>query len=161
MPALGANGAYAVGWSAVGGANAYTLERSDNGGGWSVVYSGVGTGQSYSGQAGGTYAFRVKGCNAAGCGPYSATGTVQVVHAPSTAPGVSAPASNGTGSYTVTWSGVGGATSYQVQEQVNGGGWTALYNGAATSVGVTASSATTSPPSSLKWSAATSTSCAA
>ncbi|TXH12199.1 MAG: RHS repeat protein [Gammaproteobacteria bacterium] len=137
VPALGANGAYAVGWSVVSGANAYTLERSDNGGAWSVVYSGAGTGQSYSSQAGGTYAFRVKGCNAAGCGPYSATGTVQVVHTPSTAPGVSAPASNATDSYTISWSGVGGATSYQVQEQVNGGGWTALYSGAATSIGVT------------------------
>lgn len=136
VPALGANGAYAVGWSAVGGANAYTLERSDNGGAWTAVYNGAGTGQSYSGQAVGSYAFRVKGCNAAGCGPYSATGTVQVLYAPASAPGVSAPASNGTGSYTVSWSGVGGATSYQLQEQVSGGGWSTLYDGAAASVGI-------------------------
>lgn len=137
VPALGANGAYAVGWSGIGGATSYVLERSDNGGGWSPVYSGAGTGQSYSGQAAGTYAFRVTGCNAAGCGPYSATGTVQVLYAPASAPGVSAPATNGTGSYTVSWSGVGGATSYQLQEQVGGGAWTALYDGGAVSVGVT------------------------
>lgn len=136
VPVLGANGSYAVGWSAVGGSDTYVLERSDNGGGWSGIYSGGATGQSYSGQAGGTYAFRVKGCNAAGCGPYSATGTVQVVHAPSSAPGVSSPATNGTGSYTVSWSGVSGATSYQVQEQVGGGGWSTIYNGAANSVGL-------------------------
>ena len=137
VPALGANGAYAVGWSAVGGANAYTLERSGNGGAWSVVYNGAGTGQSYSGQAAGSYAFRVKGCNAAGCAPYSATGTVQVLYAPASAPGVSTPASNGTGSYTVSWGGVGGATSYLVQEQVSGGAWSTIYDGAATSIGVT------------------------
>lgn len=37
----------------------------------------------------------------------------------------------------VSWSGVGGATSYQVQEQANGGGWSTIYSGAATSIGVT------------------------
>ncbi|WP_165967334.1 RHS repeat protein [Luteimonas aestuarii] len=137
VPAVGANGSYAVSWSSVGGADSYILERNFNGGAWSAVYSGAGTGQSYSGQAGGSYSLQVKGCNAAGCGPNSATGTVQVVYAPTSAPVVSTPSGNGTGSYTISWSSVSGAASYQLQEQVSGGGWSTIHNGAATSIGVT------------------------
>ena len=37
------------------------------------------------------------------------------------------------GSYTVSWGAVPGATSYLLQESANGGGWTTVYSGAATS----------------------------
>jgi len=46
------------------------------------------------------------------------------------------PATNGTGSYSVSWGTVSGATTYTVQQQVNGGGWTTLQNSASTSVAV-------------------------
>jgi hypothetical protein len=137
VPAVGVNGSFAVSWTAVGGAGSYVLERSINGGGWSAVYNDVGTSQNYSGQGTGTYTFRVMGCNAAGCGPYSTSGTVEVVHSPTGQPIVSAPPTNGTGSYTVSWTGVPSATSYQLQEQANGGGWTTVYNGAALSMNLT------------------------
>jgi hypothetical protein len=38
------------------------------------------------------------------------------------------PGSSNTGSYTVSWNGVAGATTYVLQEQVNGGGWTTVQN---------------------------------
>ncbi len=136
VPATGANGAFTVSWTAVGGATAYVLDRSDNGGAWASIYNGAATSQGYSGHAAGTFAYRVTACNAAGCGPTSGAGTIQVIYAPTSAPTLSAPASSGTGSYTVSWGSVGGAASYQLQESVNGGGWSGLYNGAATSLAV-------------------------
>ena len=36
---------------------------------------------------------------------------------------------NTTGSYTVSWNGVATATGYNLQEQVNGGGWSTVYSG--------------------------------
>lgn len=136
VPATGINGAFTVSWSAVGGATAYVLDRSDNGAAWASIYNGAATSQAYSGHAAGTFAYRVTACNAAGCGPTSGSGTAQVIYTPTTAPTPSVPASNGTGNYTVSWSAVGGATSYQLQESTNGSGWNGLYNGAATSLGI-------------------------
>ena len=45
-------------------------------------------------------------------------------------------ATGANGAFTVSWSAVSGASSYQLQESTNGGGWADLYNGAATSIGV-------------------------
>ncbi len=54
---------------------------------------------------------------------------------PGSAPSLNVPStvSNTTGSYTVSWNSVAGATSYTLQEQVNGGSWNTVYNGSATS----------------------------
>jgi YD repeat-containing protein len=48
-------------------------------------------------------------------------------------PTLSVPSSSTSGSYTVGWNAVGAATSYTLQEQVNGGSWSTVYTGAATS----------------------------
>ena len=94
------------------------------------------TSQAISGRANGTYHYRVKACNAAGCGPVSTSKTTTVLHPPASAPVVSVPASSTSGSYTVGWSAVATTTSYQVQESANSGSWTALYTGTATSKAV-------------------------
>jgi len=133
VPATAAGGTYTAGWSAVSSATSYTLEESANGGVWTVAYTGTNLGQGYTGKPVGSYGYRVKACNPAGCGAYSATGTVQAVYLPAGAPTVSAPASNNTGSYTVSWSAVATATSYQVEESANGGGWRLIHNAAGTS----------------------------
>jgi hypothetical protein len=52
---------------------------------------------------------------------------------PASAPGLGVPASNHTGSYTVSWNGVSGAASYTLQEQINGGGWTTIQSSNAVS----------------------------
>jgi len=130
VPATAAGGTYTVGWSAVGSATSYTLEESANGGAWTQAYSGASLGQGYTGKPAGSYGYRVKACNPAGCGAYSATGTVQAVYLPASTPTVTTPASNNTGSYAVSWSAVANATSYQVEESANGGGWTLIHNAA-------------------------------
>lgn len=56
-----------------------------------------------------------------------------VTYPPTTAPTLSAPSNNASGNYTVSWSAVSTATSYTLEEQVNGGGWTVVQTGSATS----------------------------
>ena len=136
VPATAANGTYSVGWSAVGAATTYTLEESVNGGAWTQAYSGPNQGQGYTNKPAGSYGYRVKACNPSGCGAYSATGTVQAVYAPTGTPAVTVPASNNTGSYTVSWSAVATATRYQVEESSNGGAWTPIHDAAGNSKAV-------------------------
>jgi hypothetical protein len=129
VPASGPNGSYAVSWTTVSEASSYTLSESANSGAWTTVYSGAGTSLAFSGKASGSYAYRVNACNATGCSAASATGTVQVIYAPASAPSLTVPASSYTGAYTVTWTAVGSATSYALEESANGGIWAASYSG--------------------------------
>lgn len=133
VPGSSNNGSYAVNWGSVSGATSYTLQEQVNGGGWSTVQSSGATSWIASGKGNGTYGYRAQACNVGGCGPWSGTGSITVTYPPSGAPSVSALGSSTNGSYTVSWSGVGGANSYVLQEQVNSGGWSAVQNSGATS----------------------------
>jgi YD repeat-containing protein len=137
VPGTGVVGNYTISWGTVTGASSYSLEESANGGSWSVSYSGSAQSNAYSGKGAGGYAYRVRGCNPAGCGPYSGTGTVQAVYAPGSAPSLSAPATSTTGSYTLSWSVVATAVSYNLEESSNGGsGWSGIASVSGTSAGV-------------------------
>lgn len=134
VPASSATGSYAVSWTGVSGAATYNLQQRINSGSWVTIQSSAAAGWSASGEASGSYAYQVQACNAVGCGPWSTTGTTTVTLPPIPgAPTLTVPATNGTGSYTVSWGGVSGATSYNLQQQVNGGGWTTVSSAAATS----------------------------
>ena len=133
VPASSTTGSYTASWTAVSGASSYTLEEQLGSGSWTAYSAITGTSKAISGKASGTYNYRVKACNAAGCGPVSATGSITVLLAPAAAPAITAPASNTTGSYTVSWSTVATASKYEIQENLNGGGWSALYSGTALS----------------------------
>jgi hypothetical protein len=133
VPATALNGNFTVTWGTVSGATSYTLEQSANGGAWTVSYTGSALSKAYSNIGTGSFSYRVKACNPAGCGDLSGVGVVQALYPPGSAPGVSAPAQSLTGSYTVSWSAVGTATSYRLEESVNGGGWTQIQDAAATS----------------------------
>lgn len=52
---------------------------------------------------------------------------------PASAPGLSGPSSSTTGTYTLTWTTVAGATRYQLNQGVNGGAASAVYNSTGTS----------------------------
>lgn len=143
VPATNSNGAYTVSWTAVSGAASYQVEESVNGGGWSLFYSGVGGSVAVSGKGTGGYGYRARACNAAGCGGYSATATTQVTLPPSSAPSLTAPANSNTGSYTVSWTAVGGAASYRLEESINNAAWNAVYSGGATSASLTGRSPAT------------------
>lgn len=134
VPVTAVGGTYTVSWTAVGGAESYTLKESINSGTWTTVYTGTAQSQGYTGKAAGSYRYQVQGCNQAGCGPLSNIGTVSAVHAPTAAPAVSVPATSTTGSYTVSWTAVATATTYQVEQSAGGGAWTSVHNAAGTSV---------------------------
>lgn len=132
-PGNSTNGSYTVSWSGVATATSYNLQEQVNGGGWTTVQSSSATSWGISGRGNGTYGYHVQACNASGCGPWSGVGNTTVLLPPGSAPSLSVPARNYTGGYTISWSGVSTASSYTLQEQVNGGGWTTVQANGATS----------------------------
>lgn len=129
------SGSYAVSWTSVGGAVNYGLQERLNGGNWQTVQYAATNGYNASGKTNGSYSYRVQACNATGCGPWSATGTITVAipTAPVTAPVLTVPSSSATGAYALSWSTVSTASSYQLQQQVNGGSWSIVQSATATS----------------------------
>jgi PKD repeat protein len=53
---------------------------------------------------------------------------------PASAPTLTVPVYNGSGSYTVSWSAVKEALSYTLQQQTNGGAWATIQNSSALSI---------------------------
>lgn len=132
-PATAILGNFAVSWTASAGATSYVLEESANGGEWTASYDGPGVTQAFSAKAAGVYNYRVSACNSAGCSGYSASVSVLVVHPPTGVADISVPASSADGIYVVTWTEVLFATSYTLEEQVDGGAWVAFGSNASTS----------------------------
>jgi hypothetical protein len=120
------NGPIAISWAASTTATIYGLDQSVNGGAWAQVYANSATSTTVTASATGSYSFRAYACNGSGCSGYATSGGVAVTIPPASAPSLSVPASSNSGSYTVSWSAVSAATSYTLQEQVNGGGWTTV-----------------------------------
>lgn len=134
VPATSNNGSATLSWAATTLTTSYTLQQSGNGGtNWANAYQGTATSTTVSGLPDGSYSYRVQSCNTYGCSPWQAgSGTLVVTHPPAVAPALNATPDSSNGSYTVTWNGVSGALTYQLQEQVNGGSWTTVQNSAAT-----------------------------
>lgn len=131
-PATNSSGAWTVSWTAVSTATSYQLEERVGSGAWTSVQNGAATSRAISGKASGSYQYRTQACNASGCGTYSAVATTVVTRPPASAPVLTLPASSSNGSFTVSWSAVTAATTYELQELV-GGAWTALQSGTARS----------------------------
>ena len=129
------NGAIAISWAASATATIYGVDQSVNGGAWAQVYANSPTSTTVTVGASGSYSYRAYACNGGGCNGYASSSAVTVTIPPASAPSLSVPASNNNGSYTVSWGGVSGATSYTLQEQVNGGGWSTVQTGGNTSWG--------------------------
>jgi YD repeat-containing protein len=132
-PSSSTTGSYTVSWTSVDSASSYQLQQRKDGGAWNTIHNAAGTSKEVSGLATGAYDYQVRACNGVGCGAYSGVKTVQVLTAPTSAPALTAPATNNTGSYSVSWTTVGTATSYELQEQVNGGVFGTIQNTSATS----------------------------
>ena len=123
VPASSNNGCYTVNWGGFAGMTSYTMQEQVNGGTWTTIANnGSGT-LSICGKSNGTYGYRVQGCNAGGCGPWSATATVIVALVPAQPTGAAVvdyfPNSK-TEAYKVVWNAVAGATSYEVQAAQSG-----------------------------------------
>jgi hypothetical protein len=129
-------GVLGISWPAVAYATSYSLEQSTDNANYGAVYNGAATSASIGVGATGVYYYRVKGCNANGCGPYSPVGASSVTIAPSQAPAISGPGSSNNGCYTINWGGVPGATSYVMQENTNGAGWVTIGNNGSGALGI-------------------------
>ncbi len=132
-PATSYSGTYALSWTSSQDATRYPLERRINGGSWATVQDTSALSWNASGQAAGTYDYRIRACNTAGCTAYSGTETTVVTLPPALAPSVTAPATDNNGAYTVSWGSVAATTDYQLHQRKNGGSWSEVYSGTATS----------------------------
>lgn len=121
-----------VSWGASATATGYHVQEQFNGGAWLPVSGFSGTGLVINQPADGSYLFEVQACNANGCSTWTVSNTAAVRHIPSAPAAISVPPTS-TGSVSVSWSAAPYATSYELQESVNGGGWVSVYNGAGTS----------------------------
>jgi hypothetical protein len=132
VPGSNNTGSYSVSWGSVSGATSYTLQEQVNGGGWSTVQASNANSWSASGRGNGTYGYQVQACNAGGCGPWSATGAINVLRLPAV-PDVAVVQyriNQKMGGYRAEWPAVAGATRYEVRREDTGAG---LYSGLATS----------------------------
>ncbi|MCU8075777.1 HNH endonuclease [Shewanella sp. SM29] len=140
---------------------AVNIQESLDGSAWTNVYSGLGQADNgvvayKSFAVGGTvcsggwswkrilqvpnktlsgYYYRINACKGSFCSAYSPSILVGSPSAPTTPTiptSISAPATNATGAFSVSWSSVSGATRYELQQRVNGGAWVAKYSGTAT-----------------------------
>ena len=134
VPELGMEGRYSVAWLAPRprsiSATVYELEESSSSNEWVQVYRGDALSWATDGKAVGRYSYRVRACNPDGCSGYTMGGSVMVIHSP-TAPGLSGPPESLNGSYTMYWSSVPNATTYQLDESINGGQWSRVLSSSA------------------------------
>jgi hypothetical protein len=137
------NGPIAISWAASATATIYGLDQSVNGGAWAQVYANSATSTTVTATSSGSYSYRAYACNASGCNGYATSGAVAVTIPPASAPSLSVPATSYSSSYTVSWGTVSAATSYTLQEQVNGGGWTTIQSSNATSLALSGKGAGT------------------
>lgn len=133
-PATSSNGCYTVNWGGFAGMASYVMQEQVNGGAWATIANnGSGT-LNICGKGNGTYGYRVQGCNAGGCGPFSVTASVTVALIPTTPTGFNitmlSPLTKGR--YTATWTAVSGATTYNVEETKPSRPASVIYTGAAT-----------------------------
>jgi hypothetical protein len=134
-PDATSTGSYSVTWTTVTFANRYEFQERLGSGTWATVQSGAGTSMAFSNKANGSWSYQVRACNAIGCAGWSLAQTVEVAVPPASAPTLTAPATNTTGSYSVSWTPVARATRYELDQNWNGSGWGPMYNGPGTSAG--------------------------
>ncbi|MDH5832405.1 RHS repeat protein [Luteimonas sp. M1R5S59] len=129
-PASSTSGSYTVSWTAVTAAARYELEQRKDGGSWSKVHDAAAISKALSGLANGTYEYRVRACAATVCAGYSAIKATVVLTG---VPTITAPATNTTGSYTVSWTSVATASRYELEQRKDAGAWSKIHDAAATS----------------------------
>ncbi|MEC4740621.1 FG-GAP-like repeat-containing protein, partial [Shewanella sp. E94] len=127
IPLINYTSSFAVSWSAVNTATSYTLAQSVNGGGWTHETIN-GTSKNYINRTNATYRYAIRACNSSGCSSYKYSNTFTNTLSPSS---ISVPSTSTSGSFTISWAQVSTATSYALQESVNGGTWSTLASSTA------------------------------
>ena len=113
------------------------MQQQLNGGSWTGVQTSGATSYQASGKGSGSYGYRVQACNVGGCGPWSNTDVTTVLLAPAAPASIHVPASS-SGPIAISWSAAATATSYRLEQSVNGGTWSQVYASGGTSTTVTA-----------------------
>jgi hypothetical protein len=93
----------------------YNLVESANGGGWTGIQNAASQSWAIGDRPDGSYAYVVQACNATACTPWSNQVTVRVVHIPPTPTAyISHAQTDKLETYTMKWSAVSYATSYEI-----------------------------------------------
>lgn len=132
-PATSYTGSYTLSWTSISQASAYELQQRLGSGAWDSIQNSGATTAPVSGNASGSWSYQVRACNTAGCSAWSAIKTTVVTLPPEGVPTLTAPASNTTGSYTVSWTAVTAATRYELDQRKDGGAWSTIHNASGTS----------------------------
>ncbi|WP_185236280.1 chitinase N-terminal domain-containing protein [Teredinibacter franksiae] len=133
VPADDNNGSYSVSWGSVTNSRNYTLQERTGTGSWATLQNTSATSRTISGKGNNTYGYRIRACNNIGCTAYSAEKRINVALTPGTPSSISAPTPHD-GDFTVSWGIASGSiTQYELEQRVNGGDYTNVYTGTATS----------------------------
>ncbi|MGH1469870.1 MAG: RHS repeat-associated core domain-containing protein [Cellvibrionaceae bacterium] len=105
---------------------------------WTRIYNGAARSFSVS-QSDNIlgYGYKVRACNATGCGPYTAediyTPYIQVVSPPSPISSITGPSTDSDGTYSISWGGSSGfVMDYELQRKTNSGSWSTIQKTAGT-----------------------------
>ena len=129
---------YIISWGAASGTAAtYELQEQFNSGSWSTTQNTSARSKQFSGRSKGQYCYRVRARNVDASAAFSGTRCVTVKYPTPGIPGKPA-ISNATpltiDTYTVAWAAATGVVStYELQEQFNGGSWVTSQNTSAVS----------------------------
>lgn len=116
------NGSFTLSWNTTTGASSYNLYQNGT-----SVYNSTGTSWSASGLGNGTYTYTVNACNTSGCSASNAV-TVTVLLLPPSSHLSASSVSSTTGTFTLSWTSAIHSTRYQLNQSLNGGSATAVYN---------------------------------
>lgn len=125
-------GAVPVSWPAAPYATLYRLEHTYTGA-WTEVYVGGATSATVNEGVSAGWYYRVRACNANGCSGYTTSAPVSVLLPPTTPPTLNGGGTSTNGAYGLNWSASPGATVYNLLENINGAGWTAVQYSASQS----------------------------
>lgn len=133
VPSSDTNGAFTVSWSSSSGATRYELWQKLNSGSWSRIQNSSSTSRAITGRTNGTWYYRVRACNTAGCSNYTATKGVVVLLPPPVPGSFSVPSSDTDGAFTISWGAASTATRYELWQRLGSGSWSRIQNSSARS----------------------------
>jgi len=140
------DGNYTLQWATSPGATSYQLQENRNTSGWVTVYTGNSLSKALSGKITADYRYRIKACSLNGCSQFRESALVSVnspgVAVPTVPSGLSSPATDNNGVYTVSWNAVPNATSYELSRKYGNLPWGVAQNTGATSFAETAGGGT-------------------
>jgi hypothetical protein len=107
------------------------LEERLDAASWTQIHNDGGTTKVISDKTTGSWGYRARACNAAGCSAWSSIVTTAVTRPPAL-PVLTLPSNSDNGTYAASWVAVAHTVNYQLQERVGTGSWTTIHDGAAT-----------------------------